>query len=253
MKVSIITASFNSELFIESAINSVLNQSYNDIEYIIVDGLSSDNSAKIISSYNNRVTKFISDPDSGIYDALNKGIDYATGDIIAFLHSDDIYHDEKVVENVVQQFKNDRNLDCVYGDLVYTAREDISVVSRYWKSKSFKPYLLSMGWMPPHPTIFLKKEIYRSYGKFNLNYKISADYDFILRIFSKKIKTKYIPRVIYKMRLGGESNKSIINIIKKSREDHRTIKENKIGGIFTLLYKNFSKLTQFVFKEKIND
>ena len=155
MKVSIITASFNSELFIESAINSVLNQSYNDIEYIIVDGLSSDNSAKIISSYNNRVTKFISDPDSGIYDALNKGIDYATGDIIAFLHSDDIYHEEKVVENVVQQFKNDRNLDCVCSDLVYTAREDISVVSRYWKSKSFKPYLFSMCWMTHHLTIFL--------------------------------------------------------------------------------------------------
>ena len=240
MKVSIITSVFNNEKHIEDAINSVLNQTYKNIEYIIIDGNSTDNTKKIIEKYLNKIDVFISEPDKGIYDGLNKGIKNATGDIIGLLHSDDIYYDNKVIEKVVNNFN--KNIDGVYGDLVYIKENK---VIRYWKSGEFNIEKLKKGWMPPHPTLFLKKSIYDQYGLFDLDFKIAGDYDFILRVLKNNINLKYIPKVLYKMRVGGASNKSIKNIIQKSKEDLRALNKNQIGSFDVLFKKNISKIGQF--------
>lgn len=245
MKVSIITVVWNNKETIKEAIESVLNQTYQDIEYILVDGASTDGTLDIVKNYGNKINKLISEPDKGIYDGLNKGVNIATGDIICFLHSDDFYANKDIINKVVNEFKNDNLLDGVYGDLIYTPKNDTQKVLRYWKSKEFKSDILKKGWMPAHPTLFLKREVYMQYGKFDLSFKIAADYDFMLRILSAGIKTKYMPQVLYKMRVGGESNKSIKNIILKSKEDLKALKQNNIGGVYTLLLKNLSKIIQF--------
>ena len=242
MKVSIITSVFNNKNTVSEAIESVLNQTYKDIEYIVIDGGSTDGTIDIINSYKGKITKFISEPDNGIYDGLNKGILKATGDIIGFLHSDDVYMDNTVIEKVVNKFYG--GYDGVYGDLIYVSKNDGKII-RYWKSGDFNINKLKKGWMPPHPTLFLKREIYNKYGLFDTSFKIAADYDFMLRILKHNIKIAYIPEVLYKMRVGGESNKSIKNILLKSKEDYRALKKNEIGGINTLIYKNISKLPQF--------
>jgi len=248
-KISIITSVYNNRDTIAEAIESVLSQNYNDIEYIIVDGGSADGTVKIIENYGDRITKFISEKDKGIYDGLNKGINLATGDLICFLHSDDLYASEDIIALVAKEFE-DADIDGVYGDLVYTPKNDTSKVLRYWKSKEFEAGLLKKGWMPAHPTLFLKKEVYDKYGTFDLDFKIAADYDFMLRVLSGGIKVKYIPQVLYKMRVGGESNKSLKNIMLKSKEDLKALKKNNIGGVGTLLIKNVSKITQFIKKGK---
>mgnify|MGYP003974861483 CR=1 FL=1 len=250
MKISIITSVWNNKETIKDAINSVLSQTYTDIEYIIVDGASSDGTIEIIKSYGDKITKFVSAKDKGIYDGLNRGIELATGDVLAFLHSDDIYESDTIIEEVAKVFESDKSLDGVYGDLVYTPKNDTTKVLRYWKSKEYDSSLLKKGWMPAHPTLFLKREVYEKYGGFDLDFKIAADYDFMLRVLKSGIKVKYLPKVLYKMRVGGESNKSIKNIMLKSQEDLKALKKNKVGGIFTLIIKNLSKIKQFIKKEK---
>ena len=246
MKISIITSVYNNQETIKDAMDSVLSQTYENIEYIIVGGASTDGTVEIVQSYGDKISKFISEKDKGIYDGLNKGISLATGDIIAFLHSDDIYASDSIIEEVVLTFKSDKSLDGVYGDLVYTPKADTDKVLRYWKSKEFDSSLLKNGWMPAHPTLFLKREVYERFGGFDLSFRIAADYDFMLRVLSGGIKVKYLPEVLYKMRVGGESNKSIKNIILKSKEDLKALKKNNIGGVGTLVYKNLSKVIQFV-------
>jgi glycosyltransferase len=239
---------WNNKDTIKDAIESVLSQTYKNIEYIVVDGKSSDGTVEIIKSYGDNISKFISEKDKGIYDGLNKGIDLATGDIVGILHSDDLYFDIDVISSVVKEFKNNQNLDGIYGDLIYTSKNNTDKVIRYWTSENFNKDLLYKGWMPAHPTLFLKKNIYKKYGNFDLGFKIAADYDFMLRILNDNIKVKYIPKVFYKMRIGGESNKSIKNILQKSKEDLKAIKKNNIGGIKTIVYKNISKISQFFIK-----
>ena len=248
MKISIITSVYNNKNTIIDAIESILNQTYNNIEYIVVDGASSDGTVDVIQKYKDNIATFVSERDKGIYDGLNKGISLATGDVIAFLHSDDLYASNDVIQMIVDEFQKDKSLDGVYGDLIYTPKGDTSKVLRYWKSREFNVELLKKGWMPAHPTFFVKKEVYDKYGSFDLNFKISGDYDFMLRVLSSAIKVKYIPKVFYKMRMGGESNKSLKNIIQKSREDLLALKKNNVGGFFTLLIKNFSKIGQFIRK-----
>jgi len=245
VKISIITVCFNSEKTIRDTIESVLSQSYPDVEYIIIDGLSKDNTMSIVSEYDDKISKIISEPDNGIYDGLNKGVSLATGDVIAFLHSDDVYANEAVISDIINYFDN--NTQGVYGDLVYTDKADVNKVFRYWKSCDFLPSLLSKGWMPPHPTLFLRREVYQKYGAFDISFKIAGDYDFMLRILKDNIAVKYLPQVIYKMRLGGESNRSIKNILDKSKEDLRAMRKNKINNpFFALFYKNVSKIMQLV-------
>ena len=247
MKVSIITATNNSEKTIEDCIKSILAQVYLNIEFIIIDNNSSDSTLNIIERYKlkNKNIQLISELDNGLYDALNKGVKYASGDIIGFLHSDDLFYDCYSVFDIVGCFK-DNKYDGVYGDLQYVKKGDIDKVIRLWKGCEFQPKLLKRGWMPAHPTLFLKKHVYEEYGEFNTSYKISADYDFMLRILKNKaFKFGYLPKCITRMRLGGASNKSIKNIIQKTLEDYRAVRANNVGGWFTILLKNILKIKQF--------
>jgi glycosyltransferase involved in cell wall biosynthesis len=220
MKVSLITVSFNSEGTIEQTIRSVIGQTYfPNIEYIMIDGGSTDRTLDIIKEYKNHIKYFISERDNGIYDAMNKGIRASTGDVVAILNSDDIYFDNKVIEKVMGHFINDSSLSAVYGDLYYVSQNDTSKVVRKWISKAYYPDFFNDGHVPPHPTLFVKKRIYEEIGLFNLNYKLASDYEFMLRLFKKNsFKTKYISSVFIKMRLGGATNKSILNIIKGNKE-----------------------------------
>ena len=245
MKISIITVVWNNKETIKDAIDSVLSQTYNNIEYIVVDGASSDGTVEVVQGYGDKISTFVSEKDKGIYDGLNKGISLATGELIAFLHSDDLYASSSVIEDIVKQFESDDSLDGVYGDLIYTPKSDTSKVLRYWKSKDFDSSLLKQGWMPAHPTLILKKEVYEKYGNFDLGFKIAGDYDFMLRVLSAGIKVKYIPQVLYKMRVGGASNRSFKNIMLKSKEDLRALRKNGVGGVYSLIVKNLSKIKQF--------
>jgi glycosyltransferase involved in cell wall biosynthesis len=246
MKFSIITASFNNQSTIKETIESVLSQSYPSIEYIIIDGNSTDHTRQIIESYSGKISKYLSEPDKGIYDALNKGIALASGDIIGFLHADDTYSNSGILAKVASEFTQSHHLWAVYGDLQFVSQKDPSNVIRSWTSQPFNISLLAKGWMPPHPTLFLKKDIYQQFGIFNTNYKIAADYDFILRIFSQPgFTAKYLPEVLIKMRMGGVSTGNIKNLIRKSKEDYQILKRNKVGNLFTVIRKILSKLSQF--------
>ncbi len=248
--VSIVTVCYNSEITIEDTILSVINQSYVNIEYIIVDGLSTDNTLEIVNKYQGKVSKIISEKDDGLYHAINKGIEMASGEIVAILNSDDIYQDNKVIEDVVSLFEKDKVETC-YADLVYVDRIDTSKTIRYWKSGEYMDGLFFKGWMPPHPTFFVKKKVYDKYGMFNLEFKSASDYEIMLRFIHKnKVKIGYLPRVIVRMRVGGVSNMSIANRIKANREDKKAWKINGLTPKpFTLLFKPLSKLTQFLKKE----
>ena len=244
MKFSIITVSFNAKDSIRDTIISVVNQTWKDVEYIVIDGNSTDGTQKIICEYLSDIHQFISEPDKGMYDAMNKGIRLATGEIIGFLHADDCYANNFVLEKVAAKFANPQ-IDCVYGDLVYVKKEDTSKVIRYWLSGEYNIQNLKFGWMPPHPTFFVRKEIYRKYGEFNTLLKIAADYDLMMRFLGKhKLRCAYVPNVLVKMRLGGASNKSIRNILLKMKDDLWALRENEIGGFYTLIFKNLRKIKQ---------
>ena len=247
MKISIITVCYNSYRTLEKTIKSVLSQTHLNLEYIIIDGKSNDNTLSIINKFsdNHNQIKIYSEEDKGIYDAINKGINLASGDIIGFVHSDDFLASNDIINDIISFMKSE-SLDGVYGDLQYVNKINSKKIIRNWKSCDFKPSLLKQGWMPPHPTLFLKKEVYEKHGLFDLSYKISADYDFILRIFKdSELKFGYLPKDITKMRVGGASNRSIKNIIQKTKEDFRAIRSNDIGNFLTLVKKNTSKFKQF--------
>ena len=246
MRVSIITVVYNNRNTIKDAVESVLNQTYKNIEYIIVDGASTDGTVEIIKSYGDSIDKFISEKDNGIYDAMNKGIKLASGDIIGILNSDDFYVGDNIIEKVVRTFK-EQKVDSVYGDLVYVDSKDTNKIVRYWKSKPYKKGLFKKGWHPAHPTFFVKKEIYDKYGIFDLDFKIAADYELMLRFLEKyQISSSYIPEVLVKMRVGGKSNQSIKNIIKANIESYNAWKVNNLKPPFYLpLIKPLKKLKQF--------
>lgn len=252
MKISIITVTYNSEATLKSCLISVLHQSYKNIEYVIIDGNSTDKTLELVKQHQLQFPqiefKLLSEPDNGIYDALNKGVHLATGDVIGFVHSDDMLADNQIISTLANQFERE-NIDGVYGDLQYVDKNNIDKVIRYWKSRYFNIALLSKGWMPAHPTLFLKKTVYKKHGIFNLSYKISADYDFMLRILKDdSVKFAYLPKVITKMRIGGASNRSIKNIIQKTREDYLAVRSNNIGGWYLIFLKNISKVRQFIIK-----
>jgi glycosyltransferase len=255
-KISLITACFNNEKTIAETLKSVTGQTYANIEHIIIDGASTDGTVAIIQSQISNLKspayrtgrqisiQFISEPDKGIYDALNKGINLATGDVIGFLHADDLFFSNQIAALIVDAFEQN-NVEAVYGNLQYVSKENTNNVVRNWVSSEFTPAKLKQGWMPAHPTLYLKKEVYSNFGLFNLKYHIAADYDFMLRILSGGVSTFYIPQYIVKMRVGGKSN-SIKNLMNKMKEDLNALKKNKVGGIYSLLLKNVSKLPQFI-------
>lgn len=246
MKVSIITVSYNSASTIEHTINSVINQDYPDIEYIIVDGKSTDGTLDTIKKYENKISKTISEKDEGIYFAINKGIQLATGDIIGILNSDDFYVHGRVISKVVQTFIS-KNADAVYADLVYVLKDDTGKIFRYWKAGEYKHGLFKKGWMPPHPTFFVKKEVYDKYGLYNTKLFLAADYELMLRFIHKmKISLSYLPQVIVKMRVGGKGNISFSQRLKANREDRLAWKLNGLKpGLFTLVLKPLLKVKQY--------
>lgn len=249
MKVSIITVCFNSASTIKDTIESVLSQDHADLEYIIVDGGSTDDTLTIIASYGERITRCISEKDRGIYDGMNKGIQLATGELIGILNSDDVYQDPKVVSDVVKQIESSR-ADALYADLVYVDQRDLKKVKRFWKAGEYREGLFRKGWMPPHPTFFVKKKVYEQFGLFNLDLKSAADYEIMLRFIHKhKISLCYLPRVITRMRVGGKSNTTLMNRIRANREDKKAWTINGLKpGLFTLIRKPLSKLGQFMKK-----
>ena len=193
---------------IEDTIKSIVAQDYSNIEYIIIDGGSTDNTLSIVDKFKDSITTIISEPDKGIYDAMNKGVQNATGDIVGILNSDDIYADNKVVSSIVEAIGNK---DSIYADLVYVDRDNTDKVTRYWKSGKYRKGIFKKGWMPPHPTFFIKKSCYDQYGIYNLQLKSAADYELMLRMLHKhNISVAYLPEVITKMRIGGQSNVTVI-------------------------------------------
>lgn len=248
MKLSIITITYNCEKTIVKCLDSMISQTYDNIEYIIVDGGSTDQTLKIVESYSKIIDKLISEPDEGIYDALNKGIRISTGDVIGFLHSDDVFANNKILENIMRVFIS-FDTDVVYGDIEILKDLNDLKPKRKWISKKFHPSLLALGWMPAHTSLFVKTSLYSKFGYFNTSFSISGDYDFILRIFkNREVNSYYMNETIVKMLDGGVSNKNFSSFMLKSIEDFRALKINKIRfPFFALLAKKISKITQFKF------
>jgi glycosyltransferase len=245
VKVSIITAMRNNRETAEACIKSVLSQSYGNIEYIVIDGDSTDGTSEIVSAYRDKIAKVVSEKDKGLYYALNKGIKLATGEVVGFLNGDDIFSDENVIAEIAKVF-NAHEVDSVYGDLLYVSRNNTGKVIRQWDGGTYDRRNLAKGWMAPHPTFYVKRDIYEKYGIFNTDFKIAADYEIILRfLYKQKISTYYIPKVLVKMRVGGLSNKSIENVIRKSAEDYKICKLYGLG-FGTLFMKNISKIPQLI-------
>jgi len=247
MKISIITVCLNARDTIEDAIQSVVNQSCADIEYIIVDGGSTDGTLEIIERYKNRVNTLISEKDAGIYDAMNKGIRAATGDIVGILNADDFYSNHDVLQKVVDSF-NIPEIQVCYGDLEYVSRGNPRRVVRRWKAGEFRKSRLGNGWTIPHPTCFAKKNIYDACGLFNLDFSLAADYELMLRWFVKHdIKPHYIPATLARMREGGKSATNVFQRIKGWRELRKAWRVNGLRPpLFFLTRRILSKVHQYI-------
>lgn len=249
IKFSIVTVCYNSATTIQDTIESVLAQTYKNIEYIVVDGNSKDTTLEIIKKFEPKFgerMKWISEPDRGLYDAMNKGIKMSTGDIIGIVNSDDLFSDKDAITKIVEIFENHENIDSVYADLFYVNKENISKIIRRWISGTRRPF--KYGWHPAHPTFYLKKDIYQQYGFFNLDFKLAADFELMLRFIDRyKITTYYLNEPLLKMRLGGETNKSISNIISQNIECIRAFKVNnlKVNAFLYPIFRIVPKLLQF--------
>lgn len=251
MKISIITVCFNSVETIKDTIRSVAEQNYPDVEHIIIDGGSTDGTKDIIANATT-VARYISEPDDGIYDAMNKGIARASGDIIGILNADDFYASEDVLEHVAMTF-DEPGVDSCYADLVYVRQHDAQKIVRYWKSYPYKPGLFKRGWMPAHPTFFCRKSVYERYGNFDLNYTIAADVELLFRFLEKKrINSVYLPKTIIKMRLGGTTNQSWRNISIQNHEALSALDEHygRVSRACFFLGKLFNRSSQFLRRPK---
>ena len=251
LKVSIITVALNSVKTIKDTLECIKSQDYNNIEYIVIDGGSTDGTIDVIRSYHNQITYFVSEDDKGIYDAMNKGIVAATGDIVGILNSDDFYSSNTIISDIVEVFQN-RKCDSVYGDLVYVKPDNTKKVIRYWSAGHFTIRKLKRGWMLPHPTFFVRKAMYNRFGLYNIDLKSASDYEMILRLLYKhNITVYYINKVLVRMRIGGQSNASLINRIKANREDIKAWRfHNLTPPFFFRFRKPMIKLKQFFNKPK---
>ena len=250
-KISIVTVTRNSAATIEDTILSVAGQSYQYFEHIIIDGASTDGTLDIINKHIGKFSKLISEPDAGIYDAMNKGIRLATGDVVGFLNADDVYSDSNVLDAIANSFKNTAVSAC-FGDLVYMD-ESLSKLVRYWKSQSYQDGLFEKGWMPAHPTFFVRRTVFKRYGDFDLTFKLQSDFDLTMRFLSiYKIKSIYLPKVLVKMRVGGATNRSISNIFKGNIEAYQICRKNglKVSPLFIFM-KILSRVPQFFSKPPV--
>lgn len=245
--VTIITATWNCEGTIGHCMESVARQTYPHIEHVVIDGASKDRTADIARSLLSPTGTLVSEPDRGIYDALNKGFRLARGDVVGFLHADDFFANDDVISKIARAFSG-AAIDAAYGDLDYVRADETSHVVRRWKSREFTPRRLRWGWMPPHPTLYVRRSVYESIGGFDTSYRIAADYLSILRMFTLSgFTAAYIPEVLVKMRIGGVSNRSFRNIMIKMKEDLRALRATStgaFGGLGTLAGKNLGKLSQ---------
>ena len=245
MKISVVTAVYNRRATIGQSVESVATQTHSDIEHVIQDGGSTDGTLDILARKSDPRIALLSESDAGIYDAINRGIQRTNGDIIGLMHSDDFFAAPDILARVATVMA-DPDIDGVYGDLDYVAADDTSRIIRRWRSGAYDAKKLGKGWMPPHPTLYLRREVFDKHGLYDTSFGIAADYDAMLRYLVKgQIKLAYIPDVMVKMRVGGESNKSLRKIVLKSQEDYRAIRRNGVGGLGTLAFKNLSKIQQF--------
>jgi glycosyltransferase involved in cell wall biosynthesis len=244
-KITIITAVYNNKRFIRDAIESVLSQTYTNVEYIVIDGGSTDGSMDIIKSYEGKIHILVSEPDKGLYDALNKGIALATGEIIGIMHSDDFFAHRLVLEKVAMKFTP--KTDAVFGDLDYVSSQDAFKVTRQWRTKKYIKNKFRFGWMPPHPTVFIRKTIFEKYGAYNTSLRSSSDYELLIRLFYiNSIRVKLIRDVLVKMRVGGQSNRSLVNRLKAHFEDYKAwYKAGSKPAIYTMMFKLIRKLPQY--------
>ena len=246
MKVSIITVTYNSEKFLVDCIQSVRKQTYGNIEHIIVDGKSTDGTLKIIQKYSKCISSWISETDRGLYDAINKGIKMATGDIIGVLNSDDMLASADVIMDIVACF-DESNVDSIYGDLVYVDAVNPQKVLRYWKGLPFKRSRFTYGWMPAHPTFYIKRTLIEQFGGYENHYYSAADYEFMARyLYRHKVNAVHIPKIIVKMRMGGVSNSNLFRRLRANRRDYLAMKTNKIPFAFIVsILKPLLKIPQY--------
>lgn len=244
MKVSIITVVYNNAATIQDAIDSVLSQTYQNTEYIIIDGCSTDGTVDIVERYGRKITKFVSEKDSGIYDAMNKGIAHATGDVVGILNSDDFYIDEFVIEKVAREFES-KNVDSVYANLVFVHPDNLDRITRHYDSSYFTPEKFAYGWMPAHPTFFVKRSAYEKYGVFRTDLKIAADFDLLIRfLHTHRLSYSHIKEVLIKMRVGGVSTSGLKSKILLNKEILQVCLDN---GIKTNILKILSKYPAKIF------
>ncbi len=245
-KISVITAVYNNRSTIRDTLESVLGQTYDHVEYIVIDGESDDGTLEIIEGYEERLDTFVSEPDDGIYSAFNKGVQRSSGDIVGILNADDFYANERVLARVVEAFA-ETDADCVYGDLVYVDEEDPEKVVRYWESGEYDPERLRNGWMPPHPTFFVRQTLYEQYGGFSKDLDISADYELIIRLLYRHgADAAYIPETLVRMRTGGASNASIGQRLRSHMQDYRAwLKNGFIPNPVRMSLKPLSKIRQY--------
>jgi glycosyltransferase len=248
MKVSLITVTYNSAVYLEECINSVMEQQFADIEHIIIDGGSTDGTLDIIKKYEAHIAKWISEKDNGMYDAINKGIRMATGDIVGILNSDDIFASNDVIEAIVNCF-NEYKLDAVYGDLEYVNKVNTNKVIRVWKGFSYKRFRFNYGWMPAHPTFYLRRELIGEFGGYESHYFTAADYEFMARyLYRYRISARYLPKLIVKMRNGGQSNVTLKSRIRANRRDYLAMQKNQVPFPFLAsVLKPIIKLHQYYY------
>ena len=245
MKISVVTAVRNGQATLPKALQSLKIQTYRDVEHIVQDGGSTDGTLPLLARSGHRNMALVSMPDRGIYDALNAGIKRASGDVIGLLHADDCLAGPEVLAKVAKAMTASQ-IDGVYGDLEYVARDNDRRVIRYWRAGPFHAANLRRGWMPPHPTLYLRREVFEKCGLYDTSFQISGDYEGMLRwLTTGQIRLAYLPQVMVRMKMGGISNRSFAHLLRKSREDYRAIKQHGVGGIGTLVAKNLSKLPQF--------
>ena len=245
VQISVITVTKECAATVNDCLASVAAQTWPHREHVVIDGASQDGTLALLEARRTQLAVLMSEPDQGTYDALNKGLARAQGDVIGFLHADDVFADDQVLSQVAAAFA-DPAVMAVYGDLQYVDKADVTRVIRHWRSAPFTPGRLARGWMPPHPTLYLRRSVYDRLGRFDTHYRIAADYDFMLRLFSQPdVVSVYLPHVLVKMRVGGASNRSLANILRKSTEDWRALRQNRVGGLGALALKNLSKLEQF--------
>jgi glycosyltransferase involved in cell wall biosynthesis len=245
--ISIITVSRNSASTISGTINSVIDQTYPNIEYIIIDGASTDGTIEIVRSYGSKISKFITEPDSGIYDAINKGISVSTGEIIGIVNSDDVLYDRLVIDKVAESFA-DNTLDAVYGDAIFVSSDNISKIIRYYSSGTFQPGRFRFGFMPAHPSFYVRRVFFEKFGCYKTDYKIAADFELLLRFIGvNRIRYKYIKMPFVSMRRGGVSNKTVASNIILNKEILRACRENGLRTGYVFIYlKYFFKVFEFI-------